>query len=255
MVALASARIYFRGGIPFESSVVDKIGSVFEELNVVDLRKGIDLRPTAGGHDCELHHRADPETRGETPAGGGGDRGDSHHEDHHDHGELDPHIWMNPRLVQTQARTICEELCHLDPANRADYERNLEVFLTDLERVDQEIKARLAPLRGRAFYVFHAAYGYFADAYGLQQVAVAAGGRQPTAKQLGTLIRQAKEAGINLIFVQPQFDQRTAGTIAEAIGGTVVPVDPLAENYLDNLLDVASKVEAALTVTRKPGDK
>ncbi|MBU0719371.1 MAG: zinc ABC transporter substrate-binding protein, partial [Planctomycetes bacterium] len=68
----------------------------------------------------------------------------------------------------------------------------------------------------------------------------------PTARQLGALIDRAKRSGVKLIFVQPQFDRRYAETVAQAIGGAVVPMDPLAEDYLANLVDLASKIEEAL---------
>ena len=153
---------------------------------------------------------------------------------------------MNPRLVKRQARTICRELCRLAPVHREAFESNCAVFESDLDRVDARIAETLAPLRGREFYVFHPAFGYFADAYGLKQVAVETGGKQPTAKQLQALIEQARSADVKLIFVQPQFTKQSAEVVARAIGGAVVPLDPLAENYLENLLHVASKIEMAL---------
>ena len=228
MVRLASAQVYFRIGVPFEKSVVDKIGATLEHLNIVDMRAGIDLRTMAEA--CEHGHHGD-EAEG------------------HDHqpGEVDPHVWLNPRLVKTLARNTCDEFCRLDPSNREAYEGNLRSFEGDLDRVDRRIAAILAPLRGCEFYVFHPAFGYFADAYGLEQVAVEAGGREPTAKRLGALITRAKRAGVKLIFVQPQFSSRSAEAVARQIGGAVVSMDPLAENYIDNLLDMAAKVERALT--------
>lgn len=226
MVGLGKARVLFRIGVPFEKQVVAKIGATLTDLNIVDTRKGIDLRLMASPHHDESCD--------------------------HEHDAQDPHIWMNPRLAKVQARIICEELSRLDPAHKEAYEKNLRAFEADLDRVDATIAAKLAPLQGREFFVFHPAYGYFADAYGLTQVAVQAGGKTPTAKQLGALIRQAKEAGVKLIFVQPQFDKSSAKAVAEAIGGVVTPMDPLAESYLNNLLEMADKIEKALTGSTIP---
>lgn len=153
---------------------------------------------------------------------------------------------MNPRLVKVQAKTICAALCELDPAHRDVYERNCRAFEADMDTIDKKIATALAPLRGKAFYVFHPAFGYFAEAYGLKQVAIETGGKQPSAKRLAALVDQAKRAGVKLIFVQPQFDRRSAEVVAREIGGAVVPLDPLAENYMDNLLHVASQIQAAL---------
>jgi len=231
MVALAGADVYFRIGVPFENSVADKVSSVLKGLKIVDLRQGVELRAMSEPH--HHHHQ-----------GAGGQ-----HEDHGcaGHGETDPHTWMSPRLAQVQTRTICETLCRLDPAGSERYQGNTAAFVAELDALDKELSARLAPLRGREFFVFHPAYGYFAEAYGLRQVAVEAGGKAPTAKQLGQLIRRARLVGVKLIFVQPQFDQRNAETVARAIGGAVVVLDPLAENYVDNLRRMAAEIEAALS--------
>jgi zinc transport system substrate-binding protein len=233
VVSLARASVYFRIGVPFEKHLVDKIAAAMKGLNVVDTRKGIELRT---GHACCDHSH-------------------EHADGHHHHHEQDPHTWMNPRLAKVQADTIHKALCEVDPAHRADYERNWRALAADLDKVDKRIAAALAPLRGKEFFVFHPAFGYFAEAYGLKQVAIETGGKQPSAKQLAALIEGAKKARVRLIFVQPQFDKRNAEVVAKEIGGAVVTLDPLAENYVDNLLHVASQIQVALgaTPTKEPG--
>ena len=101
------------------------------------------------------------------------------------------------------------------------------------------------PLQGKTLLVFHPSYGYFADAYGLKQIAVEMGGKEPGARQLARLIDRAKEDGVRMIFVQPQFSKGSARTIAEAIGGAVVPLDPLARDYLENLERMARDINRA----------
>jgi zinc transport system substrate-binding protein len=94
--------------------------------------------------------------------------------------------------------------------------------------------------------VFHPSWGYFADAYQLQQIAIEHEGKQPGARALSQLIEQAKQNQIKVVFVQPQFDQRQAEQIARAIDGKVMAVDPLAANYIDNLRQVAQQFSQAL---------
>jgi zinc transport system substrate-binding protein len=94
--------------------------------------------------------------------------------------------------------------------------------------------------------VFHPAWGYFADNYGLTQVAIEHEGKQPGARGLAALIDQAKQANIKVVFVQPQFDKRQARQVAQAIGGAVVAVDPLAADYVDNLRRVGRQFAKAL---------
>ena len=103
----------------------------------------------------------------------------------------------------------------------------------------------LAPYRGRSFYVFHPGFGYFADAYGLKQEAVEAGGRSPTPKQLRALIEEARADGV-------QDDLRSAAVcpaehqvVAEAIGGKVVAINGLGKDVIADIEDIAQKIETA----------
>jgi zinc transport system substrate-binding protein len=291
MVSLSEAHVFFRTGIPFEKRLVGKIGATLKGLNIVDTRKGVEMRAMSERHHHDDNHdksdqsvehihqndkpgrhrepdhehslaKEHPESKApaheqEHPEIGkaehGHEPGAAHaNADHdaHEPGELDPHVWLSPRVVKVQTGTICDELCRLDPANEAEYEGNCQLFQEELDRIDAQIAEALAPLKGREFFVFHPAFGYFADAYGLRQVAVQAGGKDPNVRQLGALIERAKRDGVKLIFVQPQFSKGSAEAVARQIGGAVVPMDPLAEEYLENLLDMASKIKRALAGTQ-----
>lgn len=214
---LARARVFFRAGFAFEEALVARLRSTMPGLEVVDTREGIRLRPV------EEHHG----------------------EEQHDDG-LDPHVWMDPRLAARQCLTIRDTLVRLDPAGGPYYRANCERFTAELEALHQRIAAALAPLRGAELLVFHPAFGYLADAYGLKQVAVESGGKEPTARQLARLIEQARARGIRVVFVQPQFSQTGARAVADAIGGTVVPLDDLAADYLANLARAADTIREAL---------
>ncbi|MFH1742105.1 MAG: zinc ABC transporter substrate-binding protein, partial [bacterium] len=104
----------------------------------------------------------------------------------------------------------------------------------------------LKPYRGESFYVFHPAFGYFGDAYGLKQEAVELEGKAPTPRQLSTLIKKARTENVRIIFVQPQFDKKSAEAVSNSIDGAVVPMDPLAKDVLKNLEEMAMKVGKAL---------
>jgi zinc transport system substrate-binding protein len=113
----------------------------------------------------------------------------------------------------------------------------------------------LAPYRGRAFLVFHPGFGYFADAYGLKEEAVEAGGRSPGPKQFRALVEKAKAEGIKTVFVQPQYDPHSARAVAEAIGGEVVPMNGLAKDVLADLEDIAEKVKRSMQEGRMTKSK
>jgi zinc transport system substrate-binding protein len=228
MVELAAAEVYFAIGVPFEDVWMERIGADHPALRVVDVRKGIALRPLEA--EAPAHRHSYPEEE----------------KNHGRAGRGDPHIWTDPRRVEIIADNIRETLVALDPAHHAEYESNYTEFVAELERLDKAIRRLLMPKQARRFMVFHPAWSYFAEAYGLEQISIEIAGKEPGARQLAKLIDTAKAQGIRVIFVQAQFSRRNAETVARAIGGRVIAVDPLAENYTENLLLVAETFAEAM---------
>jgi zinc transport system substrate-binding protein len=225
MVALARARVFFTVGLPFEEVLVGRIRANYRRLSIVDSTLGIKKRrmDAEEGHD------------------------DGHgEEDHAEPAGADPHVWLSPAAIKTMAANMAKALGEVDPAHAAEFDENLKALLKDVDARDAKIRAMLAPYRGRAIYVYHPAFGYFCDAYGLEQRAVETGGKSPTPRQLRELIKQARADGVKVIFVQRQFDERGAQTVAQAIGGAVVPVDPLAEDVLGSMEAMARAMAEAL---------
>jgi zinc transport system substrate-binding protein len=172
-----------------------------------------------------------------------------HHEaehEHHEHAGLDPHIWLSPPLVKIQARTILTALQEADPAHGSVYETNFNAFTAQIDQLDADLKKTFAGKKDLQFIVFHPAWGYFADAYGLKQVPIEIEGKNPKPAQLKALIEHARENRIKVIFVQPQFSTQSAEVVAREISGQVAFADPLAEDWMANLREVAEKFEAAL---------
>jgi zinc transport system substrate-binding protein len=99
---------------------------------------------------------------------------------------------------------------------------------------------------GTEFFVFHPSWGYFADAYGLKQIPFEIEGKEPGPGEMARLSRYAREKGIKVVFVQPQFSTKSAEAIAREIGGRLIIADPLREDWMKNLREVAAKFRAAL---------
>ena len=226
VAAISRTHIYFAIGVPFEKIWLKKIAAANPNMQVVHTDQGIQKIPMAANHTKSEDHRG------------------KDHQDHH--GELDPHIWLSPTLVMTQARTILNALVEIDPGHRAVYEANTQVFVSKLAALDTDLKITFAGKQGFQFMVFHPSWGYFARTYGLQQVPVEIEGKDPKPAQLKALIEHAKKKHINIIFVQPQFSSRNAELVAKEIGGQVIFADPLASDWSDNLREVAQKLKAAL---------
>jgi len=232
VASLGAADLFFRMGLPYEALLISKITSMAGGLRVVDTRKGVPLLAMGDGHhhDGESRHHGKP----------------GHRDGHDGYEGLDPHIWLDPMRVQIQAVTMRDALIALDPSGRAIYTAGCEALVADLAALHTLISGALAPLAGETLYVFHPAFGYFADAYGLVQKAVEVEGKSPKGKSLARYIQQARADGVRVIFVQPQFDRHTADTVAAALGGVVVPLDPLAARYFENLREMADAVSEAL---------
>jgi zinc transport system substrate-binding protein len=239
MAAVAKGSIYFSIGVPFEKVWLPKIVATNPSLKVVPTDVGIKKLPMhAHRHPAEEEH---PEkTPHEKAAAHGED------EDHSENGILDPHIWTSPPLVAIQAQSILTALQEVDPAHRAEYEANYNTFLADITALDADLRATFAGKQGLQFMVFHPAWGYFAHTYGLEQVPVEIEGKAPKPAQLQELIEHARERGIKVVFVQPQFSTKSAALIAAEIGGEVIFADPLSDDWAGNMRAVAQQFKAAL---------
>jgi zinc transport system substrate-binding protein len=153
---------------------------------------------------------------------------------------------LSPPLVKIQARTILAALQDADPALRSDYAANFNAFVALIDQLDADLKKTFTGRKGLQFMVFHPAWGYFAHAYGLKQVPIEVEGKDPKPAQLKELIQHARENGVKVVFVQPQFSAKSAKLVAQEIGGQVAFADPLAEDWMANLREVAGKFQKAL---------
>lgn len=222
MVALAQSAIYFTIGFPFEDQLLAKIQKSNPQLVIINSDRGVERRKSDVPGDHHSGHGADEK-------------------------HSDPHVWLSVRNSMIIAANIHSALTEANPDNADEYKMNLELLLQNLSVLDHKISSLLQPMQGRDFFVFHPSFGYFADDYGLNQVAVEIEGKSPTPRQIEYLIEQAQAAGVKIIFVQPQFDSRSAAVIADSIQGTVISLDPLAYDLIENFEDMAVKIEKALT--------
>jgi len=222
MAALAKAEIYARvgSGVEFELVWMDKLIATNRAIVVVDCAEGVEFREMVA--------------EGE------------HEEDGEHNGMMDPHIWMSPANAQVMVRNICDGLVEVDPENRSFYEQNRDVYLQELAELDEELREGLAGVVNRRFMVYHPAFGYFAQEYDLTMIPIEKEGKEPTAAGLTRLIEQARAHDIRVIFAEPQFDPKSAEVIAEAIGGRVVLIDPLAKDYIGNLRLILNEMLPAM---------
>ncbi|MCP4745266.1 MAG: zinc ABC transporter solute-binding protein [Desulfobacteraceae bacterium] len=235
MAALSKAKIYFAIGVPFERTWLKKIAAANPKMQVVHTDHAIEKIPIAARH----HHDKN-----------------EHHEKTNDNSRqarhawknkaLDPHIWLSPPLVKKQANTIMTTLQKIDPSNHNAYQANYRQFISKIDELDTKLKQIFEKQKGLEFMVLHPSWGYFAHAYGLKQVPIEIEGKAPKPADLKELIKHGRKKHIIVIFAQPQFSAKSAKLIAREINGQVVFADPLAKDWMANLLKVAEKFKAAL---------
>lgn len=214
MSRLARSAMFFAVGVSFEKALVKRMESVCPQVKIVATDEGV-LKRKMESHD---------------------DHGHSHSEEcDHPAGATDPHIWLDPMLVKIQGNNIANALKEALPDQAQALDHRLEIFNNKLDEFTAKLQASMQPLQGQTMLVFHPAFGYFADRFGLKQMAIEIEGKEPSPRQLAKIIRKCRSENIKVMFVQQQFSSRATQTIADSIGGSVIRLDPLAEDYFSNL--------------------
>ena len=154
----------------------------------------------------------------------------------------DPHIWLDPILVKTQANTITKALIAKYPQNKALYEANLAKFQAELDALNAEISALFAKSSNKKFIIYHPSLGYFAARYDLVQIPVEFEGKEPKTRDLQRLIDIGKKEKIKTIFVQKGFPQSAAKSLAKELGANVDEINHLSEHYADEMRKIARQI-------------
>lgn len=213
---LREAQLIFNVGlIDFEQTLLTKLP---EPQKIVNLSEGIEL--IAG---CCSH--------GVHAACGDGT---------HRHG-VDPHVWTSPRALRRMADNAYEAIRRICP-DSAKYAANHARLVAEIDRLDERVRTEIAESGTAEFMIFHPALTYYARDYGIRQIVVEQEGKEPSAKRLAALIRQAREEGIDRILYQRQFPRSTVETIARDMGADPVEIDPLREDVFDNILIITESI-------------
>ncbi|MBM3162876.1 MAG: ABC transporter substrate-binding protein [Chlorobi bacterium] len=215
MTALSVATLFVKAGsgVEFELDWMPRFLSLNPGLRICDASEHVKLLPAARQEEAHGHDEVGPD---------------------HRHGRNDPHFWLSPENGIRIARNIERALKEADPPHAEEYAANTAELVGELQALHRETAQRLSPLKNRRFLVFHPAWGYYAAAFGLEQIAAEEEGKTLTPRQLQRVIEIARTGGIRVVFVSPQFSKVQAESIARDIGGVTITVDPLARDYQEN---------------------
>jgi zinc transport system substrate-binding protein len=233
MSDLAEAKVWILSGTEFEIGLRPKIQSLFPGLWIVDGTEGVRFRRLEEGEDED--HDGDPEEAG---PGDGIPPG------------MDRHTWLGEEPAKIMAARIRDALSAIDGEGAPQYQANYTALIREIAEEFDALRRELAPLQGATVFVYHPAFGYFLDEFGIVQRAVETGGKEPGPRDLARLIGDARRERAAAIFVQSQFPAEAARTAAAAIGAELLPLDPLAADWLSNIRLMGSALKKA---ARTPG--
>ena len=213
LVSLGDSKAYLRiGYIGFEQVWMDRLIDNTPHIQIFDTSKDIDLI-LGEAHD---------------------------HGDHQHAGGVEPHIWNSTNNALIIARNTYKALCQLDKENEAYYLNRYDSLCQRIMHTDSIIRKTLQqPGTAQSFMIYHPALSSFARDYGLQQISIEEGGKEPSPAHLKDLVDLCRQEDVRIIFIQPEFDRRNAEIIARETGTGIVPINPLSYNWEAEMLAVA----------------
>ena len=215
LVNLSKSQAYFRiGYIGFEQAWMKKLEANCPNMKVYDTSKGIDLIRDKGHW----------------------------HGDHFHEGGVEPHVWNSTQNALIIADNIYQALCELDSTHQEDYQKRLDVLKQTIRQTDANVHTLLENADS-TFLIYHPALSYFARDYGLKQVSIEEGGKEPSPAQLKALIETCRNENVHTIFVQQEFDQRNAQLIANELGVNIVSINPLSYDWVKEMIQIAEALK------------
>ncbi|TKI57991.1 zinc ABC transporter substrate-binding protein [Brevibacillus antibioticus] len=236
MVALSGADIFAYNGSGLELWVEKAVTNLDKnKTTIINATEGLELI-RASEHEGEEHSE----------------------EAGHDHGDLDPHVWLDPMQLKAQAEKVKNTLVQKDQAHATDYEKNYTQLATDLEQLDKEFKDMVTQAPKKEFMVSHSAFSYMAKRYGLEQVAISGvnPSDEPSTTELKSLVEHVKEHNISYVLFETLVSPKVAEVIAKEAGvktATLNPLEGLTEDdvaagrdYLSIMRDNMNTLKTAL---------
>ena len=215
LVNLSKSQAYLRiGYIGFEQAWMKKLEANCPNMKVYNTSKGIDLIRDKGHW----------------------------HGDHFHEGGVEPHVWNSTQNALIIADNIYQALCELDSTHQEDYQKRLDVLKQTIRQTDANVHTLLENADS-TFLIYHPALSYFARDYGLKQVSIEEGGKEPSPAQLKALIETCRNENVHTIFVQQEFDQRNAQLIANELGVNIVSINPLSYDWVKEMIRIAEALK------------
>lgn len=215
LVNLGKSQAYLRiGYIGFEQAWMKRLQANHPEMKVFDTSQGVNLIRDKGHW----------------------------HGDHFHEGGVEPHIWNSASNANMIADNIYTALCELDPHHQTEFQEHLDVLKKTIRQTDKNVRTFLENADS-TFLIYHPALSYFARDYGLKQISIEEGGKEPSPATLRDLIETCRQENAHVIFVQQEFDQRNAQLIADELGIDIIAINPLSYDWAEEMLNIAKALK------------
>lgn len=232
---LKKADIVFMVGAGIDGWALDLLASN-SQAKIVDLSGEVILRPF-------IHEEHEEGEYGE--------------EENHEHGDLDPHYWLDPENAKMIADKVAQELIILDENQTDEYTSRAFAFKEEINRSLLLWQERLNGFSNRKLAVFHDAWGYFAERFGLEIVATFEPfpGKSPSPQYLIEMQAEIKEHEVKALFIEPQLSSAAAEALAKDLGVEIWRLDPIGgltgrESYLELINYNIEAVYGALSASK-----
>jgi len=205
---ISNAKMYAEIGSPleFETNYMNKIEAANPNMLIVNCSEGVTLIPNTAENESDT---------------------------------MDPHDWNDPKNAEIMVNNIYLGLVKVDPADQAYFEKNRDNYEAQLEALDNYTTQKLKDKNGTNILIFHPAFGYYAKDYNLTQIAVMINDEEPSPQRIALLLNTAKADNITIMYNEPQYDPSYMQSIASQVNGTVITVNDLDPNYLQNMKNTA----------------
>lgn len=218
MAELSKSAAYMQvGTLGFELTWMNNLRKNNPQMKVYDMSAGIEM--IQGTH---AHSHADGSVHRTTVA--------------------DPHVWSSPKSMRIMADNVYEALVELDPDNRSYYEGRYEALVQRIDSIDAVVADILKPVEGRAFAIYHPSLTYLARDYSLKQISIENIGKENSAYAIKSVMDEARDCGVKIVFIQKEFDSRQVQTFADELGAKVYTINPLSYDWESEIINIANAI-------------
>jgi zinc transport system substrate-binding protein len=230
-IAQSDAFIYVGAGMEhYAEKISEAVKS--EDVKIIEASNGIELINSDHDHDHEGEEAHDHEGEeahdheGEEAHDHDSEGEEAHDHEGHSHGEKDPHVWLDPIRSIKLAENIKDTLVELRPDQKDEFNQNFEKLKGELEDLDQEFATTLKAMPEKKIIVTHAAYGYWANSYGIEQVAVSglSPENEPSQKELKNIIQTSEKYQLKYVFFEQNVTPKVAEVVRNEIGAEALRI-------------------------------